>query len=64
MNSQNHVVLSDDTESDKDSVEPLPEVGKALMTGNNAHESVRFADPHSLGLALNVFNVQTLITDD
>ena len=64
MKAQNHIVLSDDTESEKDSVEPLREVGQDIMTGKNAHESVRFADPHSLGLALNVFNVQTLITDD
>ena len=52
MNAENHVILSDDTESERGSVEPLPEVGHDVMTRNNLHESVRFADPHSLGLAL------------
>ena len=52
MNNKDHIVLSDDTESDRDSVEPLAEVGEAVMNRNNNHESVRFADPHSLGLAL------------
>ena len=64
MNDKDHIILSDDTESERGSVEPLPEVGHEVMTRNNNHESVRFADPHSLGLALQAFYVQTLLTDD
>ena len=63
MNNKTEIEIPDDTESEKSS-EQEEQLKVDQVGDHKVPDQLRLVDPHSMGLALQAFHVQTMLKND